>query len=108
MYGVAVSMSDDTERLCRRLATDPQKLFEKPFLGYALILLTGSEDALLNKTLSQIYALDALSGDTFAYLIVIKKCVLPLQVLVADRGTPLQLNVIELPELVRMSAFSCL
>ena len=45
-YKVKLSMSSDAELLCTLLTGSPTDVFDKPFFGYIIFLLTGQEKTL--------------------------------------------------------------
>jgi hypothetical protein len=73
-YKVTLSVSSDTERLCRLLSEQPETLFDKPFFGYVVFLLTGREKKLIATLSQDLGELDSLSRDVFAYVIAAEEC----------------------------------
>ncbi|MBC8641288.1 hypothetical protein IAG25_31185 [Caballeronia sp. EK] len=77
-YKVKISYSGDAQRLCDLLSESPAEVFDKPFFGYLLFLLTGNEKQLISELSRQFGEFESLSRDTFAYVLVANEASIPI------------------------------
>jgi hypothetical protein len=67
--GFRVEISDEDDRLLRRLAREPSAIFPAPYNGYLLFLIGGADRAALDWLSANIVTLDSLTGQDVAFAV---------------------------------------
>jgi hypothetical protein len=93
--GFRIEIDENSERLLKKLRSDPAAVFEDAFTGYLLFLVGGSDEEILRWLADNIIALDSLTGSDLAFAIFAQRFTFRVHVPYSNAPRDVQLEDIE-------------
>jgi len=78
--GFHVTLKEDDSRLIQKLRSDPSEVFGRPYAGYLLFLIGGTDDKAVEWLKRHLVSLDSLTGDHIAFAVFASKVPVQLEV----------------------------